>query len=131
MGWSGVSGGRPILGWSGGLAGQGSGVFPTYPVVSGMLWVPKTCATWSDASRAAVGSVTRTVPGGQVWFGLACEFFPSRPGTCRYFSRKQPLQHGSATNPELSRHSSVSLFILIWEELGVWADQVRRVALVA
>ena len=30
------------------------------------LWVPKTCATWADALRDAVGSVTRTVPGGQV-----------------------------------------------------------------
>jgi hypothetical protein len=35
--------------------------------------VPKTCATWADALRDAVGSVTRTVPGGQVWFGLACD----------------------------------------------------------
>ena len=38
-----------------------------------ILWVPKTCATWADALRDAVGSVTRTVPGGQVWFGLACD----------------------------------------------------------
>jgi len=30
------------------------------------LWVPKTCDTWADALRDAVGSVTRTVPGGQV-----------------------------------------------------------------
>ena len=37
------------------------------------LWVPKTCATWADALRDAVGSVARTVPGGQVWFGLACD----------------------------------------------------------
>ena len=35
--------------------------------------MPKTCATWADALRDAVGSVTRTVPGGQVWFGLACD----------------------------------------------------------
>lgn len=31
-----------------------------------ILWVPKTCANWADASRDVVGSVTRTVPGGQV-----------------------------------------------------------------
>ena len=31
-----------------------------------VLCVPKTCATWADALRDAVGSVTRTVPGGQV-----------------------------------------------------------------
>jgi hypothetical protein len=37
------------------------------------LWVPKICATWADALRDAVGSVTRTVPGGQLWFGLACD----------------------------------------------------------
>jgi putative transposase len=30
------------------------------------LWVPKTCANWADALRDVVGSVTRTVPGGQV-----------------------------------------------------------------
>ena len=30
------------------------------------LWVPKTCATWADALRDAVGPVTRMVPGGQV-----------------------------------------------------------------
>ena len=30
------------------------------------LCVPKTCANWADALRDAVGSVTRTVPGGQV-----------------------------------------------------------------
>jgi hypothetical protein len=30
------------------------------------LSVPKTCANWADALRDAVGSVTRTVPGGQV-----------------------------------------------------------------
>ncbi len=35
--------------------------------------MPKTCATWADAYGDAVGSVTRTVPGGQVWFGLACD----------------------------------------------------------
>ncbi len=35
------------------------------------LCVPKTCATWADALRDAVGSVTQTVPGGQVWIGLA------------------------------------------------------------
>ena len=35
--------------------------------------MPKSCATWADALRDAVGSVTRTVPGGQVWFGLACD----------------------------------------------------------
>jgi hypothetical protein len=35
--------------------------------------VPKTRATWADALRDAVGSVTRTVPGGQVWFGLTCD----------------------------------------------------------
>ena len=35
--------------------------------------MPKTCATWPDALRDAVGSVTRTVPGGQVWLGLACD----------------------------------------------------------
>jgi hypothetical protein len=31
-----------------------------------VLCVPKTCATWADALRDAVGPVTRTVPGGQV-----------------------------------------------------------------
>ena len=41
--------------------------------VQGALWVPKTCATWADALRDAVGSITRTVPGGQVWSGLACD----------------------------------------------------------
>jgi putative transposase len=35
--------------------------------------VPKTCATWADALWDAIGSVTRTVPGGQVWFGLTCD----------------------------------------------------------
>jgi hypothetical protein len=30
------------------------------------LWVPRTCATWADALRDAVGSVMRAVPGGQV-----------------------------------------------------------------
>jgi transposase len=37
------------------------------------LWVPKTCATWADTLRNVVGSVPRTVPGGQVWFWLACD----------------------------------------------------------
>jgi hypothetical protein len=37
------------------------------------VWVPKTCAIWADALRNAVGSVTRTVPGGQVWFWSACD----------------------------------------------------------
>jgi hypothetical protein len=37
------------------------------------LWVPNTSASWADAWRDAVGSATRTVPGGQVWLGLACD----------------------------------------------------------
>ena len=41
--------------------------------VAVVLWVPKTCATWADALRNAVGSVTRTVPGGHVWFWSACD----------------------------------------------------------
>jgi putative transposase len=35
--------------------------------------VPKTSATWADALWDAVGSGMRTVPGGQVWFGLTCD----------------------------------------------------------
>jgi hypothetical protein len=35
--------------------------------------VPKTYDIWADASRNAVAAVPRTVPGGQVWFGLACD----------------------------------------------------------
>jgi len=35
--------------------------------------VSKTCATWADALRNAVGSVTRTAAGGQVWFWSACD----------------------------------------------------------
>jgi hypothetical protein len=38
-----------------------------------VLWVPKTCTTWADALRNVVGSVPRTVPGGQAWSGLACD----------------------------------------------------------
>ena len=50
----------------------------TYPSRGGRppvdaLWVPKSCATWADAYGDAVGSVTRAVPGGQVWFGPACD----------------------------------------------------------
>ena len=37
--------------------------------------MPKTCATWADAWRDAVGSITRTVPCGQVWVRLACDDF--------------------------------------------------------
>jgi hypothetical protein len=38
-------------------------------------WVvgAENCATWADALRDAVASVARTVPGGQVWFGVACD----------------------------------------------------------
>jgi hypothetical protein len=36
------------------------------PEINELLWVPKTCAAWADALRDAGGSVTRTVPGGQV-----------------------------------------------------------------
>lgn len=35
--------------------------------------MPKTCANWADALRNAVGSVTRTVPGGQVLVRAACD----------------------------------------------------------
>jgi hypothetical protein len=38
-----------------------------------VLWVPKTCATWADTFSNLVGSVTRTAPGGQVWFWSACD----------------------------------------------------------
>jgi hypothetical protein len=35
--------------------------------------VPRTCATWADALWEAASSVTRTAPGGHVWFGLTCD----------------------------------------------------------
>jgi hypothetical protein len=35
--------------------------------------VPKTSATWADVLWDAAGSGMRTVPGGQVWFGLTCD----------------------------------------------------------
>jgi hypothetical protein len=37
--------------------------------------VPKTCASWADALRVVVRAVARTVPGGPVWFALACNDF--------------------------------------------------------
>ena len=35
--------------------------------------MPKTSATWADVLWDAAGSGMRTVPGGQVWFGLTCD----------------------------------------------------------
>ena len=42
---------------------------PVLGPVPDHLWVPKTCATWADALRNAVGSVKRSASAGRSWLG--------------------------------------------------------------
>ena len=39
------------------------------PDCAAHLWVPKTCATWADALRNAVGSDKRPASAGRPWLG--------------------------------------------------------------